>query len=170
MSKYLSVSNTILSMRGHMPITDENGVLIYEAKGELPFISPTWRLLTATGEVVATVRKKVFTWQPTWIVSGELGTFAIKRKLFSFVRCYRVEGGPFNGSELTGNFMGLKFDIVHNSDVIAHATGKIFSLRDTHTIEIVKQGPEARLFTAIAMVTLQLDKRDEQAVHSSGAS
>ncbi len=170
MSQLLSVSNTLLSMRGRMPITDETGVLLYEAKGELAFMSPTWRLTTANGDVVATVRKKVFSWQPTWIVSGELGVFEIRRKILSFVRRYRVIGGPFNRAEMTGNIWGLKFNVVHNSEDIAYATGKVFSLRDTHTIKVVKSGAEAMLFTAIVMVTLQLDKRDEQNAQSNGAN
>lgn len=33
MSQLLSVSNTLLSMRGRMPITHENGALLYETVG-----------------------------------------------------------------------------------------------------------------------------------------
>jgi uncharacterized protein YxjI len=144
-----------------MTISNEDGELVYEARGQFAFFSPTWRLTTPDGEV-ATIKRKIFSWSPTWLVAGELGPFEIRRKTWSWVRRYQVIGGPFDGAEMTGNFWDLKFKISHRSREIARAKGKMLALRDTHNIAVLEPDRQSKLFTAIAMVALHMDRNDEQ--------
>lgn len=160
LTRSLTIANKLLSLRGEMSITDESGE-VYEARGEFTFFSPTWHLSSSRGQLAA-VRKKIFSWSPTWLVEGELGPFRIRRNIWSWVRHYRVIGGPFDGAEIKGNLWGLKFKITHHAQEIARANGRILTLRDTHRIEIVESDPRAELFTAISMVTLHMDRQDGQ--------
>jgi uncharacterized protein YxjI len=156
MTRVLSIANKLLSLRGRMDVTDEHGSLAYEAKGELALIVPTWRINRDEKEV-ATVRRKIFSWAPTWIVQCGSEEFQIKRKLLSWTRQYYAVGGSYDGTIVKGNIWDLSFRVFRNQDTIATATGKILTLRDRHNIEIVGEG---ELFVVIAMVVLQLDRRD----------
>jgi uncharacterized protein YxjI len=156
----LVISNKLLSLRGRMNITDLSDQLMYEAVGEFAFLSPTWRI-SKGAEQVATVRRKILSFVPTWNINSDIGEFAIKRKLFSFTRKYNVLGGPFSGVLISGNIWDLKFNISNGSETIARATSKILTLRDRHNIEVIKSGKEAELMTVIAMVTLHLERKSE---------
>lgn len=160
MTTKLVINNKLLSVRGRMNITDQSDQIMYDARGEFAFFSPTWRINKGV-EQVATVRRKILSFVPTWNINGDLGEFAIKRKIFSFTRKYNVLGGPFNGTLISGNIWDMKFNISNGLETIASATGKILTIRDRHNIEVIKSGKEAELMTVIAMVTLHLERKSE---------
>ncbi|XOV77968.1 MAG: hypothetical protein ACFHVJ_13565 [Aestuariibacter sp.] len=164
----LVISNKLLSLRGRMEITDENGILLYDAVGELALFSPTWRI-TKGQEQVASVKRKTFSFAPTYFVKSKLGDFVIKRKVFSLSRRYHILGGPFNGAVISGNLLDLKFNINHGTQTLARASGNVLSLRDRHNIEVTSTQPEAELMTVIAMVTLNLDKKSDSSSGSIGS-
>jgi uncharacterized protein YxjI len=165
MTTNLVISNKLLSLRGRMNITDDSGNIIYEAVGELSFFSPTWRITKGAREV-ATVQRKIFSFSPTWSISGELGEFLIRRRIFSLTRKYDVLDGPLNGASISGNIWDLSFVILNGSEVIARATGKILNLRDQHNIEIINSDKESELMTIISMITLHIDRSSENANNS----
>ncbi|MCQ8895229.1 hypothetical protein NQT62_02100 [Limnobacter humi] len=153
----LTISNKIFSLRGRIPITNQQGELVYEARGEFAFFNPTWCLTNAQGEV-ATIRRKVFAWRPTWLITSQLGVFKIQRPIWSVVRKYQVVGGPLDGAEMTGNFWDLDFKITHRSEYLARVQGKLLTLRDTHTIDLLKSDPQSSLLTVITMVVMHMDR------------
>lgn len=156
MTRVLSIANKLLSLRGRMDVTDEHGSLAYEAKGEIALISPTWRINSNEKEV-ASVRRKIFSLTPTWIVQCGSEEFKIKRKLFSWTRQYYAVGGSHDGTIVKGNIWDLSFKVLRNRNTIATATGNILTLRDRHNIEIVGEG---ELFVVISMVVMHLDRLD----------
>lgn len=164
MAKFLSIANKLLSLRGRMHITNEYDELLYEAKGEFSFSNPVWQINMGENQMAA-IRRKVFSWSPTWMVQSGLGYFQIKRKIFSWSRQYYAVGGLFDGALITGNFWDLNFKVEHDSKLLARASGKILTLRDRHNIEVFEQG---ELFVVIAMVVLHLDRKDEQRQRSEG--
>lgn len=156
MTRVLSIANKLLSLRGRMEITDEHGSLAYEARGELAFLAPTWQINSGENEV-ATVRRKIFSWAPTWIIQYGSEEFHIKRKLLSWTRQYYAVGGPYDGAITQGNLWDLSFRISRDHETIAVATGKILSLRDRHNFEVTGEG---EVFAVISMVVLHLDRRE----------
>ena len=162
MAKILSVANQLLSLKGCIRITDENDALAYEARGEWAFLSPTWRVFT--GENVddvpnATIRKRIFSWVPTWDIDAGTGLFQIRRKVFSWTRQYYAVGGEYDGAIIKGNIWDLKFAITHHSRTLATAAQKIFTFRDRHSVEIPGEG---EWFVVMAMLVMQIDRRMEQ--------
>jgi uncharacterized protein YxjI len=158
MARVLSIANKLLSIRGQMDITDEQGHQVYEAKGELALLSPTWRIRGGSTEL-ARIRKKIFCLAPTWEVEGMAGDFHVKRKIFSWTRKYYVVGSDLHGAVIKGGLFDLSFEILKDQHTIARASGKILSLRDRHNVEIL--GKE-ELFVVIAMVILHLDRKDDR--------
>ena len=160
MSNFLSVSNKLLSLRGNIRITDENVHLAFEARGEFAFFSATWRIFQDDLQV-ATIRRKIFSIRPTWEISGTLGEFLVKRKIFSFYRRMYVDGGPYEGATISGSLLDLGFLIEKEGLELAKASGKILTISDRHNIELLSQNAQDILFTVIGMVVVQLDRRDE---------
>lgn len=158
MSRFLSITNKLFSLRGRMEILDDQGNQAYEARGELSFLSPTWKIKRA-GNEAAQVRKKILSLVPTWVVSGDLGEFTVKRKVFSWTRQYYTVGGKLDGAVVKGSIFDLSFEIRSGSEYLARASGKLLSLRDRHNIEVIG---EPELFVVVAMVILLLDRKDEQ--------
>jgi uncharacterized protein YxjI len=155
MSRILSVANKLLSLRGAIEITDERGDLAYRAAGSFSLLSPTWRIYRGDVEV-GSVRKKIFTFAPTWELHGELGAFKIKRKILSFVRRYYAVGGAADGAVVSGNFLDLRFDVSHSGQTLAKARGRLLTIRDRHEVEVIG---EPELFVVFAMLVLQIDRR-----------
>ncbi|AOW76889.1 hypothetical protein A3Q34_08495 [Colwellia sp. PAMC 20917] len=167
MSTVLSISNKIFSLKGQMFIDDENGERCYEAKGEFALFCPIWTLKNSVKDL-ATVKRKLWSWSPTWNVESTIGDFIIKRKLFSWTRAYNVAGGLYDGAVIKGNVWDLKFEISYKDECIASAKSKILSLRDTHNILVHETNNDAELFTTIIMVALHLDQKDDK--NDSGSS
>ena len=161
MSRTLTISNQLLSLRGRMAIVDESGQPAYEARGSFALFRPTWRISKDSREV-ATLRRQILSWTSTWKIKSELGSFAIRRKLWAWRHRYKAIGGPFDGATLNSNLWDLNFVIGYRDAVLARASGTLLTLRDRQTIEVLQEGAPAELFTVIAMVTLHLDHRDEK--------
>ena len=113
---------------------------------------------------VARIKRKLFSWTPTWLVEGKAGDFAIRTRVFSLRRVYDVKGGPFHSAQIGGNLWDSKFMIALDETLVAQANKRLISLRDTHAIEVVQDDDAAELFSVIAMVVVLLhnkEKRDD---------
>ncbi|QJR82250.1 hypothetical protein CA267_016575 [Alteromonas pelagimontana] len=161
MSTVLSISNKLMSFRGRMSIGDENGEALYDANGQFSLFCRTWTL-NKSGKQIATVKRKIWAWMPTYNMESFLGNFMIKRHLFSWTRAYSVIGGQYDGTEIRGNFWDLKFRVTRGNNCIASAKGKILTLRDTHSIQVHGDKTEDELFTSIVMVVLHLDRKSDR--------
>ena len=158
MSRVLSVANKLLSIRGAIDITDGDGNLAYHGKGQFAALSPTWRIYRGDNQV-GSIRRRIFSWIPTWDIAGELGAFKIKRKRFAFTRQYYAVGGPADGATVTGNLWDLKFQVECAGHTLAKARGRLLTMRDRHDVEVYGQ-PE--LFVVFALLVLQMERRDER--------
>lgn len=166
MTRVLSMANKLLSLRGRLEVSDDAGALAYEARGEWAWLSPTWRLYQGPREF-ATVRRRLLAWSPTWEVGGELGDFLLRRRWWSWTRQYHVLGGPHDGALLKGSFFDYSFELTQGGTLLARAQGKLLTLRDRHQIEVL--GGDERL-VIIAMVVMQLERRDEASAAHSGSA
>lgn len=155
----LTVANKLLSLRGEISIGDASGERAYVAKGQFSFF-PTWRVYRG-GVEVARIRRKVLAIRPTWLVNTDANRFQIKRKLLALRRRYYAVGGAHDGATLTGNIFDLSFDVRLADRSIARASGRILTLRDTHSVQVLGETAEDELFVVAAMLVLQLERRDE---------
>ena len=161
MPRILTFSNTLLSLRGKIAIGDEQGRPVYEARGEFSLLSPAWRLYRDE-LLVATVRRRLLSWRPTWDVHVGTQHCVIDRKLLALRRVHRVHGGSHDGAMLTGNFWDMSFAITRGQQMLAKARGKLLSLRDVHTVELLGSDPADEVFVVAAMLVVLLDRREEK--------
>ncbi|MDF1879821.1 LURP-one-related family protein [Sulfurimonas sp. MAG313] len=161
MSKALSISNKIMSLKGRILITDLEDNLCYDAKGNFSFFrNKKWSVTQDENEVFS-IRKKVFSWSPTYMVNSKIGNFYLKRKTLSLKRKYFVHDGKYKGTTAEGSFWDQNFTLRSKEKVIAKVNSKLFTLRDRHAVELVDETSEAELMTVIFMVMNQLEKARE---------
>lgn len=163
MSKILCIKYKYAPLRkAKISITDEDDKVQYEVTIEgltiTPIIYPTLRINNNEMEV-ATLKKKILPWPPSWSVSSSMGNFAIKCKssLFATNRTYSIIGGPFDRAMAKEKTMDSVFEIIHAGERLAIASGKV-SLGDRHRIEIIHDDKKAELLTAILMVVFLEDR------------
>ncbi|GAB3294106.1 MULTISPECIES: LURP-one-related/scramblase family protein [Pseudidiomarina] len=159
MAKALTVSTRVISLFGRIDITDEQGQLCYYGKGEFSLLRRRWRIFDNNDNELAQIIHKRFAIRPTFLVSGQLGDMMLQRKFFSLKREYWVTGGPYDGATFKGNLLDLAFTIMHNGKLIAKAAEKLISIRDTHRVELTSSDANDELFTVIAMIAMQLEKK-----------
>ena len=158
MSRTLSIANKLLSLRGRMTVVDESGATAFEAHGTWSFFVKRW-LIEQNGKTVLSLRRKIFALRTTWLVSGELGEFRLRRKWLAFTRQYVAIGGPFDGAQIKGNVLGLKFSVTHGKRPLATVRTKLLTLRERQTIDVED---DAVAFVVAAIVVMRLDRHDEQ--------
>jgi uncharacterized protein YxjI len=106
------------------------------------------------------VRRRIFAWQQSWEVDGDLGAFLIKKKLFSYSRKMYVEGGQYDGATISGDIFDLCFSVAKaDGTVLGRAAGKKLAIRNRHNVELVSEDLDDVTFTATAMVVLQLARK-----------
>ena len=161
MSRQLNISNKLVSIRDRMLVTDSAGHTIYEAAGDFTLFRKTWRVYKG-GAQVAVIKHKIFSWSSTWLVSGALGEFKVRRKIFSLTRGYKIIGGAYDGTNVSGSIFGFTFEIIRKGATIASAHDKILTIRDTYMIDVISENSDDELLTVIALVALRLDKESEE--------
>ena len=160
MPRVLRISNKLLSLRDQIEIFDDAGTVIYSCSRASLF---SRSFLVNAGETeVAHIKRKLFSWTPTWLVEGKAGDFAIRTRLLSLRRVYDVKGGPFHGAQVRGNLWDVKFMITLDETLVAQANKQLISLRDTHAIEVIRDNDASELLSVVAMIVVLLHNRQRK--------
>lgn len=122
-----------------------------------PGLPPTWTV-RRDGEIVATLRCRIFATRRTCIVHAGGETFAFRNR-WSFSRRVEVQGGPFDGATLSGNLSDLKFRLEHRGRLLAEAEGRLVSLHDAHIVRMSQtDDPAVSQLAALMMIDLMIQK------------
>ena len=153
----LSIAHKFFSLKDRIEVKDQDDAVRYIAKNSSIF----WPLsftLSAQGEPIAHIRRRIFALRPTWIVTMGKCQYTIQCKLMSFTSRFFVTDGPYDGAWINGNLLGLKFEINHLDRIVAKANAKILTLRDRHMYEVFD--PKDEIFATVAMlIVLKSDER-----------
>ena len=162
MPRVLRISNKLWSLRHRIEIFDNAGAVIYSCSRASLFARSF--VVMAEETEVARIRRKLFSWTPIWLVEGKAGDFAIRTRVSSLRRVYDVKGGPFHGAQVRGNLWDVKSMISLGETLVARASKRLISLRDTPAIEVVQDDDASELFSVVAMIVILLhnkQKKDE---------
>lgn len=166
MGRVLSMTNKLWSMRERLEIRDESEVIVYVLESRNSWFTPAKWVIFRGSEEAGTFRHKLFSWVPTWHVSGSLGEFKFKKRVFSTKHQIYVEGGPLPDAVVVGNFWGTEFSVLDGDRVLARAQAHMMTIRSQVSIEVLG---EPELFVVFAMFIVQL-VRTEQTSSSSNTS
>ncbi|WP_150591576.1 hypothetical protein [Pandoraea eparura] len=158
------MTNKLWSMRERLEIRDENDVIVYVLESRHSWFAPAKWMIFRGDEEVGTFRHKLFSWVPTWHVSGALGEFKFKQKVFSSKHHIYVEDGPLPGAVVTGNFWGTQFSVTDGDRALARAQAHVMTIRNKVSIEILG---EPELFVVFAMFIVQLIRFEKKSSSST---
>lgn len=154
--KRLYIREKLLSALGKLTVSDSAGQVEYVCASRWTWIGESW-VLNRSDVRVASSERKLWTLRPTWQVDTPEGPLILRRKVLSLRRRVCVQGGSYDGAELTGTLFDLSFVLTYQGQVLARAAGKVFSMRDCHVIEVVD--PAAELLVVILMANVMIDRR-----------
>jgi len=116
--------------------------------------------LTRDGTQVAEFRRAILSWAPTWKVTSVYGDYRLRQKL-SVLRRVIVQGGSFDGAELTGTLLNMDFNVTFREGKIARAQRRLFLDRARTFIDLVEETPEAEILTVVLMANHLVEQTRE---------
>lgn len=79
-------------------------------------------------------------------------------------RHIHIEGGPFNGAQLFGNFSDSEFRLEYHGKLIAEVKGKALSMHTRYNAVLLKDDSAYEALTALILVDLMIQKHEARAV------
>jgi uncharacterized protein YxjI len=157
--KVLSVERDLRPWKGVIRLSDAQGEELYTASSGGGFPKATWTLSRGR-EPLATLRCEALSFLPTCHVAMGEDKFVFRNRA-AMRRRIAVEGGPFDGAELSGTLLDGDFRLEHKGRLLAQADAMLFSMRDKHSVRLMAEEPAAEAFTALMMVNLMIQKEAE---------
>ncbi|HEY8597160.1 MAG TPA: LURP-one-related family protein [Thermomicrobiales bacterium] len=143
-------------------ITDESGNLVLQVDGKVITLRDRLVLRDPAGQEVAEVYRRLIALRPTYEIKIKGGETATVRKHFftPFRDRFTIDIPGPDDLELSGNLFDHEFTIRRGDQVVATASKRWFSMRDTYAVEIA-DGQDHLLILA-SVLALELAEEREQ--------
>ncbi|WP_028646833.1 LURP-one-related/scramblase family protein [Nocardiopsis sp. CNT312] len=150
-------------------VLDENDEKVYLVDGKALRLRTTFELKDTEGEVLATIREKMFKIRDTVHIKRENGPSAtVRERLFDPLReklVVEVDDAP--DWEITGDFLGKEYVISDENGTVAHISRKLLTVvRDTYAVDVNTHrddvGGDPALVISVAVAVDALTKDDKE--------
>lgn len=158
--KYM-LKQRLMAFGDDFDVYDENGRKAYYFDSKIGGFRPRIIVQDATGRQIGLIKKKLFTFRPTYLVYRDSDLVAeISQKLFSFRKSFVVKpvsaaaSKEVNSAELitvTGSFVEHSYYFYRARQQIAQVSKKWFTAKDTYGVDIDK-GDDAFLVLSAAVI------------------
>jgi hypothetical protein len=152
------LTSKFLSLNGQRWIHGLHGRLLFEASRPRIF-GRIIELKNPLGLVVATINPQPWKPRPTWEISMNSGSYAIKRQVKSFGRLYHIEAGMFDGAVIEDGDFDRQFRIQHHDRILAQASEVAFSLIAKNVIDVMEDDEQVNLLAAVVSVIISTEKQ-----------
>ena len=161
MARY-AVQEKIFSIGDDFWITDDGGNRVFLVDGKALRLRQTFELKDTSGQILATVHKKLIAVRDTMEIEHDGQVVATVRKALISPLHHRSAIELADGSQLeaVGNILDKEFDIQDAGGPIAHISRRWFRIRDTYGVDVAP-GQNDALVLCIA-VCLDRIHRDEE--------
>ena len=161
MARY-AVREKMFSIGDDFWITDDRGDRVFLVDGKALSLRNRFELKDASGQILATVHKKLVAIRDTMEIEHDGQVVATVRKALISPLHHRSAIELADGSQLeaVGNILDKEFDIQDAGGPIAHISRRWFRIRDTYGVDVMP-GQNDALVLCIA-VCLDRIHRDEE--------
>ncbi len=170
--KELAIRNKWITLGGSSYVCDLNENKVLEVKGKIFTFTAKKFINTLEGETKFIVRNKfwrLFAYKAFVMNPNQEIVATIRRKVFSFHDRYFVES-ELGNIEMKGNILGFNYDITLNGEFIGHIARKI-SLRDSYVLTIDDSKVDYLFVVALVIAIDNItDRRRDNASNSSYSS
>lgn len=157
------IREKIFSLGGDFWVTDEQGNQAFFVDGQALSLRQTFELQDTSGAVVATIRKKLWSWRDTMEIERDGAVIAtVQAAVFSPLH-HRADILLADGGQLeaVGNFLEKEFEIRSGDTVVAQVSRSLLQLRDTYAVD-VSAGADAALMIAVAVCLDRIEHDQER--------
>ncbi|MER7107039.1 LURP-one-related/scramblase family protein [Streptomyces sp. NPDC000229] len=159
--RYL-VRDKIFAIGDDYWIEDENGAHAFLVDGKALRMRDTLELKDPAGRVLVTLRAKMLSVRGAMTVERDGQVLAtVRRKRLSLLRNhYRValEGGA--ELDVSGRILDREFTVARDGELVAHISRKWLRVRDTYTVDVVRDDADAALLIAVAVCVVRMAEKD----------
>jgi uncharacterized protein YxjI len=159
--RYL-VRERLFSIGDDFWVTDEQGDRVFLVDGKAMRLRETFELKDASGQTLATIHKKFFTFTDAMEIEHDGALAATVRKaVISPLHHRAVIDVPGRGKlEAVGNIIGKDFEIRDDGQVIAQVSRAWFRIRDTYGVDVAPGENDALIICiAICLDRIHHDER-----------
>lgn len=142
-----------LSIGDDFTIRDERGDDAFWVDGKVFALSDTLLLKTMGGQELATIRRRILSFGPTYDIEFPERTVTINKQLFTFFRCrFTVDQPGPNDFEAAGDFLDHEYQFTGSDGSTAATVSKHWlTLTDHYGIDIASE-KDVPLFLCAAVV------------------
>ena len=163
--RQLYMKQKVFSVSGKFSVKDAEENEVYFVEGSFMQIPKTFSIMDDMRNEVALIKKKTFSFLPTFFVEvyGQ-ETMTIKKQ-FSFLKArYTIDAA---GIEVRGNWWDMDFEVYQNGRIIGAVSKKWFTWGDSYQLEIVYDEMEPLLVALV--VAIDCAKAAQAAAAGGGA-
>ena len=162
----LYIKQKVFSLTEHFDVFDANENTRFRVDGSFFKIPKQFRILDATGNEVAIVKKEMFHFLPHFsvLVHGtQVATIA--REMSFFGQHYSIDAGDL---KIKGDWWNLNFSVSRGSEEIAQIRQKMFSWGNSYEVDI--QDENAQILIIALVIAINTVKADEQAAKNTNST
>lgn len=156
-NKY-KIKKNMWSLKGDYRAYDEHDNELYHVEGQALSFNSKFRFLNSKGEELFKIRRKVFTFKPTFYISNDdqdilkiVKTFSFKPKIFVE---YLAEQDAFY---IEGNIWGNEFKFYKDSREFAYVTKDIWKMTDIYGVAVEEQEGESLILAVVVIINIIKD-------------
>lgn len=149
-------------------ITDEAGQMVLHVDGKVLTLRDRLVIRNPAGQEVAQVQRKLIAFRPTYEISiGGHEAAQVRKRFFTpFRDRYTIDIPGPDDLEMSGNIFDHEFTISQGGRVVATASKRWFSLRDTYGVEVVDGVDPLLILTSVLAIDLAEDREQEKGKRS----
>ena len=143
-------------------IQDDGGRDVFFVDGKVWSIGDKLSFQDMNGNELASIRRRLLSWGPTYEIAWSGGSATVKKHLFTLFACRFTVDVPGPGDlEAKGDLLDHEYSFVRGDREVARVSKRWFALRDVYGIEI-EPGEDDVLILASAVVIDMCCHADEK--------
>lgn len=160
---HLYIKQKVFSLGERFTVKDDQERDKYLIRGSFLSIPKTFEIEDMSGNQVAMITKKVFSFLPKFFVEAEGKEVMTIAKEFSFFKArYRIDSSDI---QVRGDWWDKHFEVFKQGEKIAHVNERWFTWGDTYDVHVLDEAEE-HLVIAIVVAIDFVKSSDRAAAHS----
>lgn len=164
--KRLFIKQKLFSMGEKFTVKDHTEKDVYYVEGSFMKIPKTFSIRNASGEEVALITKKTFSFLPKFLVEVNGQEVLMIRKDFSILKPrYTIDAANI---EVRGNWWEMDFQVLRQGKVVGYVSKKWFTWGDSYEVQILDEEMEKIIVAiVIAIDCVKADQANASTIHTS---
>jgi uncharacterized protein YxjI len=145
-----------LSFGDDFAIEDAEGREAYFVDGRAFSFGDKLSFQDASGKELLFVAQRLLAWGPTYeITRGDEVVATVRKELFTLFRCrFTVDVPGPRDLEATGDFLDHEYEFRRGDDVVATVSKRWFSLTDTYGIDVAEGEDDVLVLASVVVIDL----------------